>query len=64
MGFFVRVSVCGDDINYGANYHHCIIKKMNVLIWRVSMIGLQRKDNRWGVVLDYNNNLYLLSMLC
>ena len=33
------------------------------MIWRVSMIGLGRKDTRWGIVLDYNNNFYKLSML-
>ena len=26
------------------------------MIWRVSMISLVRKDNRWGVPLDYNYN--------
>ena len=29
------------------------------MIWHVSMIGLGCKDNRWGVVLDYNNNFLL-----
>ena len=31
------------------------------------MIGLGRKDNRWGVVLDYNNFLlaiYVMLMVC
>ena len=29
------------------------------MIWRVSMRGLGPKDNRWGVVLDYNYNFLL-----
>ena len=29
------------------------------MIWRISMIGLGWKDNRWGVVLGYNNNFFL-----
>ena len=38
------------------------------MIWCVSIVGLGHKDNRWGVVLDYNNNfllaIYVKLMLC
>ena len=38
------------------------------MIWHVSMIGLECKDNRWGLVLDYNDNfllaIYVMLMLC
>ena len=39
-------------------------KENEIMIWCVSMIGLGRKDNRWGIVLDYNYNFYKVSMLC
>ena len=31
------------------------------MIWHVSMIGLGQYDNRWGVVLDYND-IFLLAI--
>ena len=38
------------------------------MIWHVSMISLGHKVNRWGVVLDYNNNflkaIYVVLIFC
>ena len=61
MSFFMCVIVYRDDCNKWADYHHWIIKEMKYMIWRVSRINLECKDNSCGVILDFNDifNSYL-----